>query len=122
MRKIWTMMLLAPLLVVSMAAAGPLYSPESLARYFHLDWGVSSTPAGPKLEGYVYNQAEIPAINMRLNVEELDAAGNVASQTTAWVLGDVPPGSRTFFSTRVHPATSYRVTIASFGWLDRNIN
>ena len=81
MRKIWTMMLLAPLLVVSMAAAGPLYSPESLARYFHLDWGVSSTPAGPKLEGYVYNQAEIPAINMRLNVEELDAAGNVASQT-----------------------------------------
>jgi hypothetical protein len=118
MRKTWKVMLLAPLLVVSTVAAGPLYSPESLARYFRLDWGVS---AGPKVEGYVYNQTDMLAINMRLTVDELDASGNVAGQSTMWVLGEVPPGGRSFFSARVHPATSYRVTVESFGWLDRNI-
>jgi hypothetical protein len=121
MRKMWTVMLLAPLLVVSTVAAGPVYSPESLARYFRLDWGVSPTPAGPKVEGYVYNQTDMLAISMRLNVEELDASGNVAGQTTAWVLGEVPPNSRSFFSTRVLQAASYRVTVSSFSWLDKNV-
>jgi hypothetical protein len=121
MRKRWTVVLLASLLVGSTVAAGPLYSPESLARYFRLDWGVSPTPAGPRVEGYVYNQGELPAINMRLNIEQLDASGNVAGQTATWVLGEVPPNNRGFFSARVPQAASYRVTVASFGWLDRNI-
>jgi len=121
MRKMWTVMLLAPLLVVSTVAAGPLYTPESLASYFRLDWGVSPTPAGPKVEGYVYNQTDMRAIGMRLNIEELDAAGNVAGQTTTWVLGELPERGRSFFSARVHQAPSYRVTVASFNWLDKNV-
>jgi len=121
MRKIWTVMLLAPLLVVSTVAAGPIYSPESLARYFRLDWGVSPTPAGPKVEGYVYNQTDMRAVAMRLNIEELDASGNVAGQTTTWVLGELAENSRAFFSTRVHQAASYRVTVSSFSWLDKNV-
>jgi hypothetical protein len=121
MRKMWTVMLLAPLLVVSTVTASPLYSPESLARYFRLDWGVSLTSAGPKVEGYVYNQTDTLAINMRLNVEELDGSGNVAGLTTTWVLGEVPANGRSFFTTRVHQAASYRVTVSSFSWLDRNV-
>jgi hypothetical protein len=121
MRKMWTVMLLAPLLVVSTVVAGPVYSPESLDRYFRLDWAVSPTAAGPKVEGYVYNQTDMRAVNMRLNVDELDASGNVAGQTTTWVLGEVPPQSRSFFSARVHQAASYRVTVSTFGWLDKNV-
>ena len=58
MRKIWVVLLLAPLLLVSTVAASPLYSPESLARYFRLDWQVvpgSMLPphAGVKTDGAV---------------------------------------------------------------------
>ena len=120
MRKMWTVMLLAPLVVVSTVTAGPVYSPESLASYFRLDWGVSPTPAGPKVEGYVYNQTDMRAISMLLNVEELDASGDVAGRTMARVLGEVPPGGRSFFSDRVHQAPSYRVTVLSFNWLDKD--
>jgi hypothetical protein len=121
MRKIWVVLLLAPLLLVSTVAAGPLYSPESLARYFRLDWQVVPGSGGPTLEGYVYNQTDMLAISMLVNIEELDAAGNVLRQVGARVLGEVPPGNRSFFSARVHQAASYRVAVLSFNWLDKNV-
>ena len=117
MGKMRTLMLLA-LLLGATVAASPTYSPESLARYFRLDWQIAP---GPTVEGYVYNQTDLLATGMRLNVEEMDAAGNVTGQTSTWVLGEVPPGSRSFFSTRVHQAASYRVTVLSFSWLDKNV-
>lgn len=119
MRKIWVVILLAPLLLVSTIAAGPTYSPESLARYFRLDWQVVASPTGPRLEGYVYNQTDVPAERMQLTIEELDAAGNVVGQMTSW-LGDVPSARRAFFTARVHQAASYRVAVSYFNWLDKN--
>ena len=121
MRKIWVMILIAPLLLVSAVAARPVYSPESLARYFRLDWQVVPSSAGPTVEGYVYNQTDMLAIRMQLNIDELDAAGNLVGHTETWVLGEVPPGSRSFFSARVHQAASYRVAVQSFNWLDKNV-
>jgi hypothetical protein len=35
------------------------------------------------------------------------------------VLGGVPPGNRTWFSTRVPPAPAYRVEVLSFDWIGR---
>ena len=121
MRKMWTVILLAPLLLVSTVAARPIYSPESLARYFRLDWQVVPSSGGPTLEGYVYNQTDMLAIQMQINIEELDAAGNVTGKTKTWVIGEVPPGNRSFFSARVHQAASYRVAVLSFSWLDKNV-
>ena len=121
MRKMWTVILLAPLLLVSTVAARPVYAPESLARYFRLDWQVVPSSGGPTLEGYVYNQTDMLATQMQLNIEELDSAGNVTGKTGTWVIGEVPPGSRSFFSTRVHQAASYRVAVLTFNWLDKNV-
>jgi hypothetical protein len=121
MRKIWVVILLAPLLVVSTVAARPIYSPESLARYFRLDWQVVPSSGGPTVEGYVYNQTDMLAIQMQINIEELDAAGTVVGKIETWVVGEVPPGSRSFFSARVHQAASYRVAVLSFNWLDKNV-
>src|SRR6202008_1244910 len=106
MRKIWVVILLAPLLLVSMVAAGPTYSPESLARYFRLDWQGLASPSGPALGGALHHQTAVPAERMQLTIEELDAAGNVVGQMTSW-LGDVPPARRSFFTARVHQAASY---------------
>ena len=121
MRKNWVVLLLAPLLLVSTVAASPLYSPESLARYFRLDWQVVPGQSGPTLEGYVYNQTDLLAVRMQINIDELDAGGNVVRQVGAWVLGEVPPGNRSFFSAHVHQAASYRVAVLSFNWLDKNV-
>ena len=77
--------------------------------------------SGPTLEGYVYNQTDLMAMRMQISIEELDAAGNVTRQGGAWVLGEVPPGNRSFFSARVNQAASYRVAVLSFNWLDKNV-
>jgi hypothetical protein len=118
MRRI-LVVLLAPLLLVSTVTARPLYAPESLERFFHLEWDVRPGPPGPTLEGYVYNKTDMMDEHMRVSIEQLDAAGNVVGQTTSWVLGTLPPGNRAFFEARVPAAASYRVTVLSFNWLSK---
>ena len=117
MRQMALMILLAPLLLVSTGTAGPIYAPESLERYFRLEWQVLP---GPALEGYVYNKTDMRADRMQINIEQLDPAGNVLGQTREWVLGDLPPGGRAFFKARVPQAASYRVTVLFFSWTDKN--
>lgn len=72
----------------------------------------------PVVSGYVYNQrAGTYAVSVRLLVEALDGTGQVAGSTTGYVLGDVPPSSRSYFEIKAPAkAASYRVTIASFTW------
>lgn len=72
----------------------------------------------PVVSGYVYNQrAGSYATTVRLLVEALDGAGQVAGSTTGYVLGDVPPSNRSYFEIRAPAeAASYRVTIQSFAW------
>ncbi len=113
------LILLAPLLLVSTVAARPLYAPESLERFFHLEWDVRPGPAGPLLQGYVYNKTDMQAERMQVSIEQLDAAGTVIGQTTSWVLGTLPPGNRAYFETHVPTAASYRVAVLSFNWLSK---
>jgi hypothetical protein len=111
--------LLAFLLLVAPTTAGPNYAPGSLDRYFTLEWEATPGPRGTVLEGYIYNHAHMMADRMRLSIEMLDASGRVTGTTATWVLGGVPPGNRTWFSTRVPPATAYRVEVLSFDWIGR---
>ena len=111
--------LLASLLLGSTALAGPNYAPGSLDPYFRLEWQVVPTARGPVVEGFVYNTSALIADRMRLQIEQLDASGNVVGSTTTWVLGGVPPNNRTWFRTPVPAAANYRVEILSFDWLGR---
>jgi hypothetical protein len=111
--------LLASLLLTSTALAGPNYAPGSLDRYFRLEWQAGSGARGPVLEGYIYNDYAMMADRMRLSVEALDASGKVVATRYTWVLGGVPPLNRTWFSTPVPPAASYRVEVLSFDWIGR---
>jgi hypothetical protein len=119
MHQMLVMVLLAPLLLATTVAARPLYAPESLERFFRLEWDVRPGTSVPTLEGYVYNKTDIQAEKMQLSIEQLDAAGNVVGQTTTWVLGNLPPGDRAYFRTRVPEAASYRVAVLSFNWLGK---
>jgi hypothetical protein len=92
------------------------YVPESLARYFRLEWGTRHGARGTLVEGYVYNQSRRVAERMVIEIERLDAAGAVVGRSSTWVAGLVPMNSRAYFSARVPEADTYRVRVISFDW------
>lgn len=84
-----------------------------------LEWaGAEDRRGRPLVSGYVFNQrAGYYATSVQLLVEALDASGQVVGSTGGFVLGDVPPSSRSYFEARAPAkAASYRVTIQSFSW------
>lgn len=93
--------------------AAELYAPETLDRYFKLEW----SRAGKNVNGYVYNTGNRRAAHMLLLVEGLDGSGKPVTKTTTWVR-DVPPNNRAFFEVAVPTAAAYRVSVQSFDWVE----
>ena len=118
MRRVW-IALLAPLLLASTGLAASNYAPESLERYFRLDWQTAAGARGTVLSGYVYNKSSLFADRMQLRIDQVDAAGKVVGARTTWVRGGVPAENRAWFETRVPAAASYRVEVVSFDWIGR---
>jgi len=98
------------------AGAQMLVVPETTERYFRVEFEVIHNRKGPAVEGYVYNDARQAAQRVRLQIERVDASGGVLGSSTIWVNGDVPTGSRAYFSAPVADAPSYRVQVLSFDW------
>ncbi|MGH7304944.1 MAG: FxLYD domain-containing protein [Candidatus Rokuibacteriota bacterium] len=112
--------------VILLASAGPivgpvraaeLYAPETLDRYFKLEW----SREGRNVNGYVYNTGNRRAAHMILLVEGLDGAGKTVAKTTTWVR-DVPPNNRAFFEVAVPTAAAYRVSVQSFDWVEDRLD
>ena len=115
--------LVAGLLAVTTGAAAQTSdfgagTPES--RYFRVESAVQAGRRGPQLEGYVYNLWDAEAVRVRLNVEAIDASGQLLERRIAYVPLDVPARSRAFFRAPV-PAgtTSARVSVLYFEWAPR---
>jgi hypothetical protein len=101
-------------------AAALNYAQETLDRYFRIEFEVAPSGARPVVSGYVYNlNPGTPAERMQLSIESLDASGNVVGKSSTWVLGNVPPGNRAYFTAAAVPAASYRVQVLSFDWGSR---
>src|SRR5213594_3156497 len=116
MQRRIAVLIAAALLTGATGVSAQLYAPQTLERYFRLEWEVTRGRKGPAIEGYVYNAAMRPADRMRLQIERLDASGKIVGSTTIWVFGGVPVNSRAYFSASVPDATSYRVQVLSFDW------
>jgi hypothetical protein len=114
------LMLAAVVAIAAGSAAAANYAQETLDRYFRLEYEVAQGSTRPVVSGYVYNlNPGTPAERMRLSIEALDGSGNVVATSSTWVLGNVPPGNRAYFSAPVAPAASYRVQVQSFDWGSR---
>ena len=100
-----------------LARAAELYAPETLDRYFQIEW----SRAGRNVNGYVYNAGNRRAAHMILLVEGLDGSGKAVNKTTTWVR-DVPPNNRAFFEVAVPTATAYRVSVQSFDWVEDRLD
>jgi hypothetical protein len=118
MRVVIGLAALVALLAVSMPVTAQNYAPESLDRWFRLEWTAGAGAKGPQLSGYVYNTTNRRATRMRLTIDGLDAAGHVVAHTETWVLGSVPPNNRGYFETLVPPAADYRVAVLRFDWVE----
>ncbi len=116
MRRRITAFTVAALLTGAVGVSAQIYAPESLERYFRLEWEVTRGKKGPGIEGYVYNQALRTAERMRVQIERLDASGKVVGSSTVWVFGTVRADGRAYFSASVSEAASYRVRVLSFDW------
>jgi hypothetical protein len=116
MRRRIAALTVAALLTGAAGSSAQIYAPESLERYFRLEWEVTRGKKGPAIEGYVYNKGPRTAERMCLQIERLDASGRVVGSSTVWVLGGVPMDGRAYFSASVSDATSYRVQVLSFDW------
>jgi hypothetical protein len=85
-------------------------------RYFGIEWTGGERRGNPNVNGYIVNQYRARAINVRLLVEGLDAAGKTIITTSGFV-SDVPTGSRVYFEVPVKQrAPRYRVTITGWDW------
>jgi hypothetical protein len=100
-----------------LARAAELYAPETLDRYFQIEW----SRAGRNVNGYVYNAGNRRAAHMILLVEGLDGSGKAVNKTTTWVR-DVPPNNRAFFEAAVPTAAAYRVSVQSFDWVEDRLD
>ena len=99
------------------ARAAELYAPETLDRYFTLEW----SRAGKNVKGYVYNTGNRRAAHMVLLVEGFDGSGKPVTRTNTWVR-DVPPNNRAFFEVSVATAAAYRVSVQSFDWVEDSLD
>src|SRR5438067_8256111 len=104
MRRGIAVLTAAALLLTSGAPAAQIYAPQTLERYFRLEWDVTRGRKGPVVEGYVYNTGPLNAERMRLQIECLDASGRAFGSSTVWVLGWVPMDGRAYFRASVSDA------------------
>lgn len=108
---------LAPV-VLTPTAAAESYRVYGAERFFSLEWAPAERCGRPAIVGSVTNDGGLPAARVRLLVESLDAAGQVAATTIGYVAGHVLPGARFDFEVRLErPAPAYRVVVLSWEWV-----
>jgi hypothetical protein len=98
------------------AGAGPVWSPETLERYFRVEWAAAPVASGSSVTGWVTNVGPGPAERIELVIERLDATGAVVGSSRTWVVGGLPASQRGSFGARVPAAAAYRVRILAFDW------
>src|SRR2546425_1086052 len=62
-------------------------------QYFKVEW-VAEPPGSGRIAGYLYNTHGIPATNVQILAQALDASGSVIAQRIAWIPGVVPDEER----------------------------
>ena len=106
------------LLVVAGAARAQNYASGYVEQYFKFEWEITQGKRSPVMKGYIYNNHGSRAVNVRVLVIELDAAGQAVKRTASWVPSGIPGKGRAYFEVPVeHADAGYRVTLESFDWM-----
>jgi len=115
MRRFAVLVALVPLLLGLGCASGPDISRRTEKPQLQLDWQVMQRERGTAVRGHVLNPYGLPARDIHLLVEGLDAGGAVVSRTTHPVQQIVRSGERATFDVPVSDgAERYRVSVVTF--------
>lgn len=117
MRRAITALAVALLLTGAVSVSAQIFAPESLERFFRIEWELTRDRKGPAVEGYVYNKAHQGAQRIRLQIDRVDGSGRVVGYSTVWIPGNVAMDDRGYFRASVAEAPGYRVHVLSFDWL-----
>ena len=79
-----------------------------------LEWETVTRGGRTVVRGYVHNEHQMRAENIRLLIEGLDASARPVTTRTAYVFGTIPYRGRAYFEAAVPAASAYRVSIESF--------
>jgi hypothetical protein len=80
-----------------------------------VEWEAVARGEKAVVRGYVYNEHQMRAENVRLRIEQLDASARPVATRTTWVPGTIASRDRAYFETGVPVAgAAYRVSIESF--------
>ena len=93
------------------------YRTYGAEQYFTLTWEAGERRGRPVVSGYVHNRYGHGAVDVRLLVESVDAAGATVATTIGNVHGFLPPVGRAYFEVPVNQrAATYRVSVLSWNW------
>jgi len=103
------------------AQASQGFGSPSPERWFRVDAeGGQGRGGRPVVRGYVYNDYGVAAGRVLLQVETLDAGGQVVARSLVPADGTVPGYGRLYFEGPVSAAgAKYRVTVYYYEWLHR---
>jgi hypothetical protein len=114
-RSMMRFTMLALALFVSLAPAGAWGEDrgQSPANWFRASWHAGVLPS--TIEGDVDNTSPFLAIDVRLQIEGVDAANRRMGERLVWLSDDIAPGGRTsYFADAIPGAVDYHVTVVSF--------
>lgn len=114
MKRLAVVALLPLPLGLGSCARGADVAPRA-ERQFQLEWQVMTELHGAVVRGQLLNPYALPARDIHLLVEGLDAAGVVVTRTTSTLRQIVRSGERASFDVPVPDgAERYRVTVVTF--------
>jgi hypothetical protein len=109
----FTMLALAVLVLLLPAIGWGQDQSQSPPHWFRVSWQPGVLPS--TIEGQVQNMSPFRAIDVRLQIEGLDAENHSVGQRLVWVSDDIAPGGTTsYFSESIPGAVVYRVSVVSF--------
>ena len=79
-----------------------------------VEWDTTTRGGRTVVRGYVHNEHQMRAENVRLLIEGLDAGARPMTRRIAYVTGTIPHHDRAYFEATLPAAASYRVSIESF--------
>ncbi len=119
-RTVAVSLLLAVVMVAPLDVVGRTLTPLVVGweQFFKLDWQAGQRGQQSVVWGHLLNDWGMPATQIQLLVEGLDASGGVVGQQVAWFGSTLTPGMRGYFEVPVSwKAPTHRVSVFAFTWI-----
>ena len=108
----------ATLLTVMLAAVVPVGGGAQQQHYFRFQFNLDrSSPKHLTLVGRIFNDSGVDAVNVRIKVVAMDAAGNMVAERNAYVDRVVPARGEAYWDAKFPPnpaMVGFRIVVVGY--------